>query len=113
MKLVITVVKENTKFKLSDELVSSGYALTELSSVGGFLGEANVTLFTCVEDEQVDAVIGTIERVCSVSDRFLNVASEPMQIASPFLSIFGTQPVQSQEGGAVAFVIPVDSIHKF
>ncbi|MDW8291467.1 MAG: cyclic-di-AMP receptor, partial [Armatimonadota bacterium] len=53
MKLVIAVVHDRDKNKISDALLRNGFKFTKVASTGGFLREGNVTLFIGVEDEDL------------------------------------------------------------
>ncbi|MCS7308615.1 MAG: cyclic-di-AMP receptor, partial [Armatimonadetes bacterium] len=60
MKLVIAVVHDRDKNKISDTLLRNGFKFTKVASTGGFLREGNVTLFIGVEDEDLEQVLRLI-----------------------------------------------------
>jgi len=60
MKFIVSVVNEDDALPLVDVLVTNGYRVTTFKTAGGFLRKENVTLFTGVEDEQVEEVIRLI-----------------------------------------------------
>ncbi len=60
MRLVIAVVERRAASAAMERLRAAGYAATRLASTGGFLQRGNVTLFTGVEDAQVDGVLGVL-----------------------------------------------------
>lgn len=60
MRLVIAVVERRAASAALERLRAAGYAATRLASTGGFLKRGNVTLFTGVEDAQVDGVLGVL-----------------------------------------------------
>jgi uncharacterized protein YaaQ len=68
MRLVIAVVERKTGAAVLDRLRGAGYAATRLASTGGFLQKGNVTLFTGVEDEQVDGVLEVLHGTASSGD---------------------------------------------
>jgi uncharacterized protein YaaQ len=60
VRLVIAVVERRAGAAALDRLRAAGYAATRLASTGGFLQKGNVTLFTGVEDAQVDGVLDVL-----------------------------------------------------
>ncbi len=54
MKLVIAIVHERDKHKVSDALLQAGHKFTIVASTGGFLRDGNVTFLVGTEDENVD-----------------------------------------------------------
>jgi uncharacterized protein YaaQ len=57
MKLVMAIVHDRDRHKLSDHLVKEGFRFTQMASTGGFLREGNTTFLIGVQDELVDAVL--------------------------------------------------------
>jgi uncharacterized protein YaaQ len=103
MKLIISVVNRDDAVSLLDVLVTSGYRVTTSKTVGGFLRKENVTLFTCVEDEQVADVVRLIQDNCHT--RTQHVGSLPPLMESGELYVLQTEEVEV--GGAVIFVLDV------
>ncbi|HEC36041.1 MAG TPA: hypothetical protein ENI39_05850, partial [Anaerolineae bacterium] len=64
VKFIVSVVNRDDVLPLIDVLVTNGYGVTTLKSAGGFLRKENVTLFTGVEDEQVEDVVRLIQDNC-------------------------------------------------
>jgi uncharacterized protein YaaQ len=62
MKLLIAIVHADDVGAVGSELRASGHRFTQLPSIGGFLGEANATLFLAVQDGAVDDAIACFER---------------------------------------------------
>ena len=112
MKLIIAIAHERDKHKLGDALLQKGLTFTKLGSTGGFLRQGNVTVLIGVEDNDVARVMGVIKSACQSSEEFVNL---PGQIASsvPALGSFPPQPIRVEAGGAVAFVLQVDSFERF
>ena len=54
MKLVIAIVHERDKHKVSDALLEAGHKFTIIASTGGFLRDGNVTFLVGTEGENVD-----------------------------------------------------------
>jgi len=103
MKFVVSVVNKDDVLPLVDALVANGYGVTTLETAGGFLRKENVTLFTGVEDGQVEDVIGLIRDNCHT--RVQRVGSLPPMMASGESYILATEEVEV--GGAVIFVLDV------
>jgi uncharacterized protein YaaQ len=103
MKFIVSVVNKDDIWPLVDALVTNGYGVTTFNTAGGFLRKENMTLFTSVEDEQVDDVIRLIQDNCHT--RIEHVGSLPPVMESGELYILATEEVKV--GGAVIFVLDV------
>jgi uncharacterized protein YaaQ len=104
MKLVIAVVQDKDRRKVTDALLEQGFKFTNVASTGGFLREGNVTFLIGVEDEQVPQVIEVLSASCKAREQFVNVfppTIEPVGACIP-------SPVRVMVGGATVFVISVD-----
>jgi uncharacterized protein YaaQ len=64
MKLVVCVVHNRDRNKLTEELVKSGYKFTVIGSTGGFLREGNTTMLIGVPDEDLPGLKGVIQANC-------------------------------------------------
>jgi len=104
MKFVLSVVNKEDAWPLVDVLVSSGYRVTTSKTAGGFLRKENVTIFTCVEDEQVEDVVCLIQDNCHT--RTQRVGSLPPVMESGELYVLDTDE-EVKVGGAVIFVLDV------
>lgn len=102
-QLVVSVVNKDDAVPLLDVLVTKGYRVTMFKTAGGFLRKENVTLFTCVEDEQVEEVVHLIQDNCHT--RVQRVGSLPSMMESGELYALATEEVEV--GGAVIFVLDV------
>lgn len=60
MRLVIAVMDRKDATAVTDRLRGAGFGVTRLASTGGFLQRGNVTLFTGVEDDRVDAALDVV-----------------------------------------------------
>ena len=60
MKLVVAVVQSEDANGLLSQLSNRGFRATRIKTVGGFLREANATVFIGVEEEDVETVVQTI-----------------------------------------------------
>ncbi len=112
MKLIIAIAHERDKHKLGDALLQNGLTFTKLGSTGGFLRQGNVTVLIGVEDDDVARVLGVIKDACASSEGYVNLPSE-MVGSVPALAAFAPHPVRIEAGGAVAFVLQVDSFERF
>ena len=108
MKLILAIAHERDKHKLADALLRRGLTFTKLGSTGGFLRQGNVTVLIGVNDEAVDDVLGVLRESCGAKEEFVNV---PGEVAA--LGAFSPHPVKAEAGGAIAFVLPVESFHRF
>lgn len=112
MKLIIAIAHERDKHKLSDALLRQGLTFTKLGSTGGFLRQGNVTVLIGVDDDAVDVVLGVLKESCGAKEEFVNVPGEVVAGVAA-MGAFSPHPVKAEAGGAVAFVVPVESFHRF
>ncbi|RLC84761.1 MAG: hypothetical protein DRI79_12395 [Chloroflexi bacterium] len=103
MKFIVSVVNKDDVLPLVEALVTNGYGVTTFKTAGGFLRKENVTLFTGVEDEQVEDVIRLIRDNCHT--RIQRVGSLPPVMESGESYVLATEEVEV--GGAVIFVLDV------
>lgn len=104
MKLIIAIVQERDKQRVSDTLLSAGHKFTVVSSTGGFLRDGNTTLLIGAQKELVDDVIEAIRGCCSAREDF---------VSQPTPDVLGTggvlmSPVKVSIGGAIIFVVDVE-----
>ena len=112
MKLIIAIAHERDKHKLGDALLQNGLTFTKLGSTGGFLRQGNVTVLIGVEDDDVARVMGIIKNACGSSEQFVNLPGQAIP-NTPALGSFVPHPIRVEAGGAVAFVLQVDSFERF
>ncbi|BDI31973.1 hypothetical protein CCAX7_40240 [Capsulimonas corticalis] len=114
MKLVVAIIREREKQRLHDLLMDEGITYTKIGSTGGFLRQGNCTLLIGAQDAAVERVLELIRSACKSEERFVNVASFGEQgVLSGAMAALHPQAVSVESGGAVAFVLDVDSFHKF
>lgn len=104
MKLVIAVVQDKDRRKVTDALLEAGHKFTNVASTGGFLREGNVTFLIGIQDDQVNAVIDLIAQHSQTREQFVNVfppTIEPIGTCMP-------SPVKVTVGGAVIFVVNIE-----
>ncbi|NLY44826.1 MAG: hypothetical protein GX053_02385 [Tissierella sp.] len=103
MKLIIAIVQDQDAISLIDDLTEENYRVTKLASTGGFLKSGNTTLLIGVEDEDIDQVIGIIERNCKtreITTSLLNMTI-PGETYIPY-------PLEVKVGGATLFMLDVE-----
>ncbi len=111
MKLIIAIAHERDKHKLGDALLQNGLTFTKLGSTGGFLRQGNVTVLIGVEDDDTARVMDIIKSACRSSEAFVPLPTQSALGASA-LGTF-TPPIRVEAGGAVAFVLQIDSFERF
>lgn len=109
MKLVVCIVHNRDRNRLSDELVKAGFKFTVIGSTGGFLREGNTTLLTGVEDHELDALKQIVQENCCTREQVVNVAPYEASTTTAYMS----SPVKVPVGGAVMFVMGVDQFVRF
>lgn len=108
MKLVICIVHNRDKGKVTDELVKAGFKFTVIGSTGGFLREGNTTFLIGVEENQLSSLQRVVSQNCQSRDQLVNVM--PYEAAPP--GAFVPSPVKVPVGGAVLFVLNVEQFHR-
>lgn len=103
MKLIVAIVQDQDAISLIDDLTEHKYRVTKLASTGGFLKSGNTTLLIGVEDEEVNKVIGIIERNCKTREitTFLLNVTIPGETYIPY-------PLEVKVGGATLFILDVE-----
>jgi uncharacterized protein YaaQ len=109
MKLVITVVHDRDKNRITESLLRGGFKFTKIGSTGGFLREGNVTLLIGVEERELDQCLQVIGDSCKTREQFVNVLPPD---AAP-VGTFMPSPVKVLVGGAVVFVVDVERFERF
>ena len=109
MKLVIAVVHDRDRSKITEGLLRNGFKFTKIGSTGGFLREGNVTLLIGVEERDLDRVLGIIGESCQTREQFVNVLPPD---AGP-VGTFMRSPVKVLVGGAITFVVDVERFERF
>jgi uncharacterized protein YaaQ len=109
VKLVVVIVHNRDKGKLTDELVRAGFKFTVIGSTGGFLREGNTTILIGTPEEDLPSLRKVIGANCSTRDQLVNVI--PFESAPP--GAFVPNPVKVPVGGAVVFVMNVEQFDRF
>ncbi|MCC6728127.1 MAG: cyclic-di-AMP receptor [Chthonomonadales bacterium] len=109
MKLVITVVHDRDKNRITETLLRNDFKFTKIGSTGGFLREGNVTLLVGVDESEVERLLQLIGDSCKTREQFVNVLPPD---AAP-VGTFMPSPVKVLVGGAVVFVVDVERFERF
>ena len=109
MKLVIAVIHDRDRSKITESLLRGGFKFTKMASTGGFLREGNVTLMIGADDKDVERVMNIIGEASKTRKQFVNVLPPD---AGP-VGTFIPSPVEVEVGGAIAFVVPVERFERF
>jgi uncharacterized protein YaaQ len=109
MKLVITVVHDRDKNRITESLLRNGFKFTKIGSTGGFLREGNVTLLIGVEEAELENCLQVIGESCKTREQFVNVLPPD---AAP-VGTFMPSPVKVLVGGAVTFVVDVERFERY
>lgn len=108
MKLVIAIVQDEDVDALTEELVGAGHRFTKVSTTGSFLRTGNTSLLIGVDDEQVDAIMGILERTCR---RRTQVAVPYSPALEPGL-LYLPENIEVEVGGAIVFVMNVNRFER-
>ncbi len=109
MKLVVTVIHDRDKHKISETLLRNNFKFTKLASTGGFLRDGNVTFLIGVEAKRLDELINVIKDSCKTREQYANFVPPD---AGP-VGVFMPSPVKVLVGGAVIFVMDVERFERF
>jgi uncharacterized protein YaaQ len=108
MKLVIAVVQAQDASGLLTQLSNRGFRATRIKTAGGFLREANATIFVGVEDADVELVLQSIRDSCTTRQQQITAIPAVMEPGEFFLPY----PVEIEVGGATIFVIDVERFER-
>lgn len=109
MKLIIAVIQDKDSSRLVDALGEENFQTTKLATTGGFLKEGNTTLMIGCENEYVDEALKVIEDNCSQREQMVAPISPMGGNADSYIP----KPVKVEVGGAVVFILPIESFFQF
>lgn len=109
MKLVVCVVHNRDRNRVTDEMVKLGFKFTVIGSSGGFLREGNTTMLIGVEPDRLPELMRVVQDNCEQREQMVNVA--PFDSGAP--GGFLPTPVKVPVGGAVMFVLDVEQFQRF
>ena len=107
MKLVLAVIQNEDESALIQAMEAQGLGITQIGSSGGFVRANNVTLMTAVEDDQLERVLGLLNKHCKRRTKHLRPRVPSMQAHERFL---GAAPIQI--GGATVFIVNLERMEK-
>ncbi len=108
MKLIIAIVNNEDSNRVSSALTNEGYSVTKLSTTGGFLMVGNTTFLIGADDDKVTAAKEVIKK-----------HSEKRTLKNQSTSSLGAGLSEGDlgkevtVGGAVVFVLDVESVDKY
>jgi uncharacterized protein YaaQ len=109
VKLAVCIVHNRDKNRLTDELIKAGFKFTIIGSTGGFLREGNTTILIGVEEPELESLKRVFRENCQSREQLVNVM--PFEAATP--GAFIPNPVKVPVGGAVIFLVDVESFLRF
>ena len=109
MKLVIAIVQDQDEAVLGNAFREANISATKLSSTGGFLKHGNTTFLVGVEDVNVDNVMDIIREYSQQREQ---VVAYPANLDMN-LEVATSFPMKVEVGGAIVFVLPIDSFYRF
>lgn len=108
MKLIIAIVHERDKQRVSDALLQAGHQFTNIATTGGFLRDGNSTMLIGAPKEKVDEIIGTIKGCCSSREEYIN--QPPPDVLGA--TVLMMNPIKINVGGAIVFVVDVERFER-
>lgn len=107
MKLVLAIVNNDDSAVIAAELTRNHFAITKLSTTGGFLQTGNTTFLIGVEDDRVDKIKEIISKR-SVTRK------KPVPSTSAFGRGLAPNDISAEAvvSGATIFVLNVESYDK-
>lgn len=106
MKMITAIVNKEDSGAVARALTGAGFAMTRLSTTGGFLMAGNVTLLIGVEDGQVDQVVALIAEHSKQRKEIVP------STATYGAGVSAALPLEVTVGGATVFVTDVDRFIK-
>lgn len=108
MKLIVAIVQDEDRKRLSQAFTKNGVRATRLTSSGGFMRAGNCTFLIGIESGKVDAVLDIIEDVSST--RIQSIMAPPSYDFNFEMNL--NYPVEVEVGGATVFVLDVEQFKK-
>ena len=109
IKLIVAIVHQENIDRLATALAAQKLQLTTISTTGGFLKQGNATVLIGVEETRLHDVLSIIKENCE---------KHKERITAPTLfemdnAVTQSQAIEVEVGGAVVFVLDVDSMWRF
>ena len=110
MKLMYIIVRQDNESDVVNALISENFIITKLSTSGGFLRKGNTTLFSCVDDKDLDKAISIVKKECGKRQKIQ--VEMPINLPSTAIN-YTTVPTTIEIGGATIIVTDVYKFEKF
>ena len=104
------IVRQDNESDVVDALIKEGFRITKLATSGGFLRRGNTTLFSCLDDKDVDKAIEIVKSECG--ERQQIEVDMPINLPSTTIN-YTTIPTTIEIGGATIIVTDVCKFEKF
>lgn len=114
MKMVMAVVLRDQADIVMENLITAGYGATFTESRGGMLRQARQLIFTAVEKEELEKVVGIIKKYCRTQvqvDSGQPVEEEEAEASG--ISSKRQRSVVTDLGGAAVFVWDLDKFETY
>lgn len=108
MKLIIAIVHERDKQRVSDALLQAAHQFTTIATTGGFLRDGNSTMLIGAPKEKVDGIIDTIRGCCSSREEYIN--QPPPDVLGQGAMMMN--PIKINVGGAIIFTVDVERFER-
>jgi len=109
MKLVVAIIQERDGKRVSEALAQKGFFYTKIASTGGFLRDGNQTLLLGVDDDRLDEMMDVLRHNSEARDQYVSIPSPDVMPGTTLLQ----EPVKVTVGGAVTFVLEVESFQRW
>ena len=110
MKLMYIIVRQDNEADVVDALIKENFVITKLATSGGFLRRGNTTLFSCLQDNEVNKAIEIIKHECGKRQKIQ--VEMPINLPSTAIN-YTTVPTTIEIGGATIIVTDVYKFEKF
>lgn len=110
MKLMYIIVRQDNESDVVSALLKENFMITKLATSGGFLRRGNTTLFSCVEDDDIDKAIEIVHNECGKRQKIQ--VDMPVNLPSTAIN-YTTLPTTIEIGGATIIVTDVSRFEKF
>ena len=110
MKLMYIIVRQDNEADVVNALIAENFRFTKLATSGGFLRKGNTTLFSCVEDSDVDKAIEIVKSECGERQKIQ--VEMPINLPSTAIN-YTTIPTTIEVGGATIIVTDVYRFERF
>ena len=110
MKLMYIIVRQDNESDVVNALINENFRITKLATSGGFLRRGNTTLFSCVDDNDVDKAINIVKNECGKRQKIQ--VEMPINLPSTAIN-YTTIPTTIEIGGATIIVTDVYKFEKF